>query len=47
MKWITDWAMKGNQSFRSEYSRTPLTRINWDGEPSGHAENPDNWIFLK
>jgi hypothetical protein len=24
----------------------PLVRINWDGEPSGYAENPDNWIFL-
>jgi len=21
-------------------------RINWDGEPSGYKENPDNWIFL-
>ena len=28
------------------YSRTPVTRINWDGEPSGYAENLDNWIFL-
>ena len=28
-------------------SRTPLIRINWEGEPTGHAENPDNWIFLK
>jgi hypothetical protein len=28
------------------YSRTPLFWINWDGEPSGYAENPDNWIFL-
>ena len=26
--------------------RTPLIRINWDGEPSGYAEKPDNWIFL-
>jgi hypothetical protein len=25
------------------YSRTALTRINWEG---GYAENPDNWIFL-
>jgi len=24
-----------------------LIRINWDGEPSGYAENPDNWIFLR
>ena len=28
------------------YSRTPLILINWDGEPSGYAENPENWIFL-
>ena len=21
-------------------------QINWDGELSGYAENPDNWIFL-
>ena len=30
----------------SVYSRTPLIRINWDGELSGYAENPDKWIFL-
>ena len=29
-----------------KYSRTPLTRIKWDGEPSGYAEYPDNWIFV-
>jgi hypothetical protein len=28
------------------YSRTPLIRIDWDGEASGYAENPDNWTFL-
>jgi hypothetical protein len=28
------------------YSRTPLIRINQDGEPSGYAEIPDNWILL-
>jgi hypothetical protein len=28
------------------YSRTQLIRVNWDGGPSGFAENPDNWIFL-
>jgi len=27
-------------------SRTPLIRINWDGDPSGYAEYPDNWSFL-
>jgi hypothetical protein len=26
--------------------RTPLVWINWDGEPSAYAENPDNWIFF-
>ena len=31
---------------RQYYSRTPLIRINWEGEPSGYAENPDNWICL-
>jgi len=30
-----------------EYGRTPIVRINWDVKPSGYAENPDNWIFLK
>jgi len=30
----------------SIYIRSPLIRINWDGETSGYAENPDNWIFL-
>ena len=29
-----------------KYSRTELIRINWDGKPSGYAENTDNWIFL-
>jgi len=32
--------------FLAEYSKTPLIRIIWDGEPSRYAENPDNWIFL-
>jgi hypothetical protein len=30
-----------------EYSRTSLILINWDGEPSGYAENPDKWILLE
>ena len=30
----------------TKYSRTPFIRNNWDGEPSGYAEIPDNWIFL-
>jgi len=25
-----------------KYSRIPFIRINWDGETSGYAENPDN-----
>jgi hypothetical protein len=29
-----------------KYSITPLIRINWDGEPSGYAGNPEIWIFL-
>ena len=29
------------------YIRTPLIQINQDGEPSGYAENPDNWIFIE
>ena len=29
-----------------EYSRIPLTRITWNDESSGYAENPDNGIFL-
>jgi hypothetical protein len=33
-------------SVKLKYSRTPLIWINWDGELSGCAENPDNWIFL-
>jgi len=28
------------------YSRTPLVRIKWDGEPPEYTENPDNWSFL-
>jgi hypothetical protein len=29
------------------YIRTPLIRINLDGEPFGYAENPDNWNSKK
>ena len=29
-----------------KYSITSPIRINCDGQPSGYAENPDNWIFL-
>jgi hypothetical protein len=28
-------------------NRAPFNRINWGDEPSGYAENPDNWsVFL-
>jgi len=27
------------------YNRTPIIRINWDGEPPGYAENTDNLDF--
>jgi len=30
----------------SNYSRTALIPINWDGEPHGYARNPDNWNYL-
>jgi hypothetical protein len=33
-------------SGRQKYGITPLIQINCDGEQSGYAENPDNWIFL-
>jgi hypothetical protein len=33
-------------SNRLLHSRAPLIRINWGGEPSGYAENTDNWIFI-
>jgi hypothetical protein len=29
-----------------KYGVTTLIRINWEGGPSGYAENPDNWTFL-
>jgi len=30
------------------YSTSPFIRINWDAEPSGYAENPNNLIsFFK
>jgi hypothetical protein len=28
------------------HSRSPFIRINLDSEPSGFAENPNNWIFF-
>jgi len=29
-----------------KYSKTSLVMINWSSQPSGYAENPDNYIFL-
>ena len=29
-----------------KYSVTPFIRINWDGEPSAYAEDPDDWIIF-
>jgi len=40
--WATPGLLRDCFTF---YSRTPLIRINWDDEPSGYAENPDNLIF--
>jgi len=30
-----------------QHSRTPITRINLEGAPSGYAEIPENWIFFE
>jgi hypothetical protein len=27
------------------YCRSPFIWINWGAEPSGYAENPNNWVF--
>jgi hypothetical protein len=44
--WLTPTYLDDKAEPELLYSGTPLIRINWDGEPSGYAENPDNWIFL-
>jgi hypothetical protein len=31
--------------YSTKYSRTPIIWINWDDDPSGYAENPDNWYI--
>ena len=28
------------------FNGNPRIRDNWNGEPSGYAQNPDNWIFF-
>jgi len=44
-KWYTE-VPKLLCALYSTHTIIPLIRINWDGEPSGCVENPDNWIFL-
>ena len=34
-------------SNKNSYPRTPLIQINREGQPSGHAENPDYWLFFE
>jgi len=34
------------KQYQPNYSINPIICINWDGEPSGYAENSDYWIFL-
>ena len=34
-----------NNVWEAMYSRNPHIRINWNGEPSGYAENPNYWHF--
>ena len=45
--YLSDWRCTEPQTLNSKNSRTPFIRINWDGETSGYAENPDNNISLK
>jgi hypothetical protein len=44
--WVLWWKMWYWGRVLYEYSRTPLIRINWEGELSEYAGNPDIWIFL-
>jgi hypothetical protein len=48
MAWTGETLPLFTKQFRitHSYSRTPLTRINWDSQPSRYAANLDNWIFL-
>jgi len=39
-------SVSSNSLYMSKYSITLLAWINWDGELSGYAENPDNWIII-
>jgi hypothetical protein len=38
---VIDVVSKVRSVFGSKYNRTPLIRVNWDGEPSGYTEHPD------
>ena len=40
------WQTSQYTAWQCLYSTTPFIRINWDGETSGYAKNPDNWIFF-
>ena len=40
--WVFGIGGRGGKRYR----RSPFIRINWDGEPSGYVENPNNWIFF-
>jgi hypothetical protein len=31
-------------NYKINYGITPIICINWEREPTGYAENPDNWI---
>jgi len=48
--WTTLLLLSGHlfckEQHQFQIQQTCTIRINWDGEPSGYAENPDNWIFL-
>jgi len=37
---VVNTRLGNSEDIQRKYSRT-LMRINWDGEPSGYAENPD------
>jgi len=40
--WCTVHTSEGEIMLTSTVYRTPLIRFNWDGEPFGYADFPDN-----
>jgi hypothetical protein len=42
MSLVANTRLGNSEDIQRKYSTTPLMRINWDGEASGYAENPDN-----